>query len=819
MPPSHAAQMRKSGESIAEDAIVFISAQPCGRKKNMLTRSFKLSTSNTILFVAMLPIAFVVGCGLFPRGCFDTTAPTVISTNPAYAATDVAINQRISVAFSEHMNGQSLGVAFKVTGPGTTPVAGTVTYNVTNDTATFTPEKNLAINTQYSAMLTTQAHDLNNNSLASKFIWIFTTGVTADTTAPTVASTNPPDGATSVGINSAITATFSESMNASTVGAAFTSTGPGSNSVAGTVDYDAPSNTATFTPTGNLAINTSYTATISTDAQDLAGNALADDFVWSFTTGGAPDTIAPSVSSTTPADTTTGVATNQTIAATFSEDMNASTIDAAFTLTGPGATNVLGTVNYDAPSHIATFSPSVFLAINTLYTATITTGAQDIAGNALAGDFTWSFTTGVAPDVIAPSVSFTTPADAATGVTINTTIAATFTEAMEPSSITTANMTLTGPGVTPITGTVTYASNIATFTPTSDLAASTTFTATITTDVEDLTGNALANDFTWSFTTGVASDTTAPSVDFTTPADAATGVTINTAIAATFSEAMEPSTITTSHMTLTGPGATSVTGTVAYANNIATFTPTANLSVGTAYTATITTAVQDAAGNGMASDFTWSFTTNTSSDLTAPSIVSTNPANVAVGVPINKSINATFNEVLDPVTISTAHYSVTGPGATSIAGTVTYDASSKIATFTPSNNLAPNSIFVVTITTGVLDLAGNALASDFVWSFTTGTTLVEAPVNLGSLSNFAVVAGAGLTNYNTFGQTRINGDVGLNPTAACLDDGTPCADLPPLINGTIYANDPDGVSAAANADLTLATMTSRDDHQEQWLTP
>ncbi len=413
-------------------------------------------------------------------------------------------------------------------------------------------------------------------------------------------------------------------------------------------------------------------------------------------------------------------------------------------------------------------------------------------------------TTNIAPDTTAPMVSSTIPVNAATGVAINTTYTATFTEAMDPSTITTATVTLAGPGATPVAGAVAYASNIATFTPTSNLAAGTTFTATITIGAKDLAGNALPSNFVWSFSTGTAPDTTAPVVSSTIPVNVATGVAINTTFAATFTEAMDPSTITAATVILTGPGATPITGTVAYASNAATFTPTSNLAAGTTFTATITIGAKDLAGNALASNFVWNFSTGTAADTTAPTVLSTSPVNTATGVPINKKINATFSEAMDPLTISIANYAVTGPGPTSVTGTVSYDAASDIATFVPIAELAPNSTFTARITTDVKDIAGNALMSAFVWSFTTDTSLAEAPVNLRSLSSFAVVAGAGLTNSNSAGQTTINGDVGLSPTATCLGDGSPCSALNPLINGTLYANDPGGVAAAAKADLLLA---------------
>src|SRR5678816_1749137 len=102
---------------------------------------------------------------------------------------------------------------------------------------------------------------------------------------------------------------------------------------------------------------------------------------------------------------------------------------------------------------------------------------------------------------------------------------------------------------TPVFGTVIYVGVTATFNPTRHLVPSTTYTATITTRVKDLAGNALAANFVWSFTTGASTDITAPTVSFTAPADAATGVPIDENIAAAFSEAMDPLTITTATFT------------------------------------------------------------------------------------------------------------------------------------------------------------------------------------------------------------------------------------------------------------------------------
>jgi len=103
-------------------------------------------------------------------------------------------------------------------------------------------------------------------------------------------------------------------------------------------------------------------------------------------------------------------------------------------------------------------------------------------------------------DTTLPTVSLTSPVDLATGVAVNADLTATFSEAMNASTITAVTFTLMQ-GITPVSGAVTYAGAMATLNPTSNLAASTVYTATITTGVKDLANNALAVNKTWSFTT------------------------------------------------------------------------------------------------------------------------------------------------------------------------------------------------------------------------------------------------------------------------------------------------------------------------------
>jgi hypothetical protein len=339
----------------------------------------------------------------------------------------------------------------------------------------------------------------------------------------------------------------------------------------------------------------------STAIQDASSAAIADALV-----------SVPLVSSTSPGNNATGVAINVAITAAFSKRIDPSTITTAtFVVTGAGAVPVAGTVA--GQFRTATFTPSSHLSRDTGFTATITTGVKDLEGNALLpSDFVWHFTTGLKRDTTSPTVTSVEPASAATGVDSDTRITATFSEAMDPTTITRPTFALKQ-GTTPVPGNVsnvTYAgSSTATFTPRDSLASNATFTATITDGVKDLAGKALGSSFVWSFTTGPPPDTTAPTVTSTSPANAATGVSLKTRITATFSEAMAPRAITTAQFGLKQQGSTRVSGTVTYAGLTATFAPLRRLAPCTTYTAWITDGVKDLAGNALASPFVWRFTT------------------------------------------------------------------------------------------------------------------------------------------------------------------------------------------------------------------
>ena len=423
--------------------------------------------------------------------------------------------------------------------------------------------------------------------------------------------------------------------------------------------------------------------------------------------------------------------------------------------------------------------------------------------------------TGAALDATAPTVTGTVNANGATNVAINTNPGATFSEVMDPATITATTFTL-AQGATAVAGTVTYVGVNAVFTPTSALAANTTYTATITTGAKDVAGNALASNFVWSWTTGAAPDTTAPTVTGTIHTNGQTNVAVNTAVGATFSEAMDPLTITNVNFTLTTDAGAVVPGLVSYSGVSALLRPLSDLAPSTHYNVTVkggASGVKDLAGNPMAADFKIGWTTAAVADTTAPTVTLVDPVNLETGVSTNSGTTAVFSEWLDPLTITTATFTVQGPGGTPVPGTVLLGTSFSNTLFSPLSSLAAGTTYTSTIKGGALgikDLAGNAMTIDYVWSWTTAGVVVPPPIvfgpgpaglgpDLGAAAPFGFFSSAALTNS---GISQITGDAATTSVVSSVvgfhdstgfsiaESSVGCTAVAPCgtVTGTIYAN-------------------------------
>jgi hypothetical protein len=768
--------------------------------------------------------SFTTLAASIPSVVIKTVTPTPFSQNvPLTGPLSI-----ISATFSEAMTAATTDAAFTVEAQGGVALPGKAVLNAAGTLATFTPTSGtLAYSTTYTATITTGATSLAEGmTLAGNYVWTFTTlapGI------PFVSLVSPAQGLANVAVDAPITATFSIPMSPASVNGTTTFTVYAPNGVPVPGNAVLTGGTlATFTPTsGTLDYKTTYTATITTAATSVGGYPIVANYVWTFTTiaQGIPAVVPPP----SPLPFASGVSlTSATapISVTFSQPMNCASLQTAFTVKAPtgdvavtSATPAVTCVLNGSGNTIATFMPAggALPSYSTTYTATIGATATDTAGTALAGAYVWTFTT-LAQGI--PFVSSVTPTQGHPNVAVNAPIQASFspTVPMSPVSMSAGTFTVYAPNGVQVPGNAALnaAGTLATFTPTSNgglLAYGTTYTATIaggtTTPAatSSVGGVPIVANYVWSFTTITA----APMVTATDPVTPSTvapivaeevAVPLNQVITATFSELMDPTTIIGANFTLTWPSGTQ-SGTVSYISraNQLVFLPSSggvpvNLLPDTEYTATITggpTGVMDVAGTAlqvtapMVTNYTWNFHTVAGTSTKAPYLVKTVPGDTAVGVqavnvPITQAINATFNEGMNTQTLfgtSTSPadfyvYLTSDATKTPLAGKYSYDPTSFIATFAPTNPLTAGDISYTATVVGATDLFGNVLVDPSptplypnTWTFTTGTAAVQ-PVVLGpTITPFGGFGGsAGMTNSGI--STVVNGDIGTTASSTLI---------------------------------------------------
>ncbi len=572
--------------------------------------------------------------------------PTVSSTDPANAATNVAITKAPSATFNQAVTAGS--ITFTLKKPDNTAVAGNAAYS--SGTVTFTPSAALAYNTTYTATVS-GATNAAGQAMASPYTWTFTTG--APPPAPAVSSTSPANQATGVPVSVTPSATFNQAVVPTSV--VFSVLDPSLNSVPGTTSYSSATNTSTFAPGSPLAYNTTYTATVS-GATNSSGQAMASPYSWTFTTATAP--VPPAVASTLPADKATAIGVNTAPSATFNQVVSANSI--TFTLQA-GTTSVTGTSSYSGTT--VTFTPGSALAYNTTYTATVS-GATNAAGQAMTAPYSWTFTTVAQPTANCPCSVFAANALPGTidqpdgssvelGMKFRSDIAGNVTGVrFYKSSANTgthtgklwtsggqllASVTFTGESAsgwqqanfsTPVAIQANTTYIVSYYAPNGHYSADGAFFTKgvdnyplhgLASGVDGLNGvyrygtsafpsSSYNNANYWvDVVLNGSASVSVPTVSSTSPAAGATNVATTTTVKATYDRAVDPSTVV---FNVKDAANANVPGTLSYdtLTNTSVFTPAAALAYSMTFTATVSGA-KGSNGQAMASPYTWSFTT------------------------------------------------------------------------------------------------------------------------------------------------------------------------------------------------------------------
>ncbi|HKV80417.1 MAG TPA: Ig-like domain-containing protein [Candidatus Sulfotelmatobacter sp.] len=653
------------------------------------------------------PSTFTTGTNGLPVG---SGSLTFVSSSPAQGAVGQPNNVQINLTFSETLDPTTVPNIHVYLNNFSVPIGGTWVAN--GNQATFTVAGFYPANSTINWYTFCQVRDLagNTDNCASGS---FTTGATADTTAPVVTSVTPPNNATNLGPQTVITLNFSKSLNPNTM----------SNSNITLLVNNTPTN---FGPTisndarsayFNFPLNpsTTYTIVATSDVTDLSGNHLTY-FQSQFTTAPQISPTGPVVVTQRPASGATGVPPATVITLfTNGSPLDPATVTSNSLRISQNGVLIPGAVAVTGNNQAIEFTPSSNFSFGGVVQVYMDTTVTDVNGVPLPGVYTSSFTIGGDPATVGPNPVAVNPNPeyAAANVFTNVVPQIAFDQPLLPSTVNGTNVTLllnNDPG-TPVAGAVSLVNgNIVQFKPSAALTANSTYFLNFN-GVTNTLGTPLGNGYYMYFTTGTASSSTIPTIVAVGPPDGATGIGINAAAVITFNSAIDPITVNASTVTITGGGQTVVPSTISFntgtnAFTTATITPQAPLPLGKIMTFTIS-GVTDPEGHAVTTQTT-QFTTGSGPVLTAPTVVLASSQSGDT-IATNASYSYEFDRPMDPGTVNNQTFYLydTAVGYMPGVGTVTLASDMKTETLVlpPGTLIAGHLVFAYSA--GAQDLQGN----------------------------------------------------------------------------------------------------------------
>lgn len=498
----------------------------------------------------------------------DRTVPTVTTLSTVTNTNGTYINSAINIVFNHAMLNPTQIAALQailakdtngvltVTGGGST-VLGTATFSSGGTQLTFQPSQNLAISTTYT-VTASGFRTTTGIPMATTFMGTFTTNNIADLTPPTITRVTPFSGEGNVPINASFELLFSKKIDGTTLVTGFNTTScnqlPSVNGTSkfitimmydstancylpGTVTLDSTSTIATFTPTNPLPVGRTIYVYINQNGNitDLVGNKLAGSPNFNFTTGFSSVSTPPAVTGYSPQNGDAGISTNAQVMIQFSTSINEISAINGVLITQNGVA-VPGSFSFQNNDTQLIFTQTNPYLAGPVTVAT-TPGVTDNAGNVISNTVSFTFTVDTPPLTSRPYVSQANPPDNIVGVGRNVTLQAMFNTRINQLTVTSTSFIVADSNsnlVFPGTVTVTPDRRTASFVPSSPYAANERYcwylnSSYSTTSITDLYGNQL-DGFSWCFTTGAASDTTAPVVTQVTPPNGAQSVALNSLV-------------------------------------------------------------------------------------------------------------------------------------------------------------------------------------------------------------------------------------------------------------------------------------------------